>query len=64
MKPSRRALQAGLLRQLAVEADVDPRTIKRVFDGQVVRGMAGRRAFEALVHAGLLALDQQNPEER
>ena len=41
-------------RRLAVEADVDPRTILRAARGEPVRGMAGERANAALAAAGLL----------
>lgn len=37
-------IDSGLIRRLAVEADVDPRTIRRALRGDRVRGMAGRRA--------------------
>ncbi len=42
------------VRELAVRADVDPRTIVKELKGQRTRGMAGRRAREVLVEAGLL----------
>ncbi|KYF87532.1 hypothetical protein BE17_07250 [Sorangium cellulosum] len=42
------------LRQLAVKADVDPRTIAKVLRSEDVRGMAGHRARRALIEAGLL----------
>ena len=41
-------LDAGTLRRLAVEFDVDPRTILKVHRGEYVRGMARRRAERAL----------------
>jgi hypothetical protein len=54
-KPRRpRSLDAGTARQLAVEANVDPRSIIRVLQGQIVRGSAGARATAALKRAGLL----------
>jgi hypothetical protein len=42
------------LRQLAVKADVDPRSLKKLLAGKTVRGMAGRRAALVLRQAGLL----------
>lgn len=42
------------VRQLAVEANVDPRTIVRVLRGEEVKGNAGDRARAACVKAGLL----------
>lgn len=47
-------LDASSLRRLAVEADVDPRTIRKLLAGKRVRGMAGRRAALLLRQAGLL----------
>ncbi|MBI2393689.1 MAG: hypothetical protein HYV09_29215 [Deltaproteobacteria bacterium] len=41
------------LRRLAVEASVDPRTISKIIDGRPVRGMARRRALDALRRAGI-----------
>ena len=40
-------------RRLAVEAQVDPRTILRLARGGNVRGMAGERARAALAELGL-----------
>lgn len=45
---------AALLRQLAVSASVDPRTVAKALRGERVRGMAGRRVNRALAAAGLL----------
>lgn len=45
---------SAALRELAVRADVDPRTIKRVLEGAAVRGMPGRRARRVLEEAGYL----------
>ena len=45
---------AAIIREIAVVAQVDPRTIRRVLAGASVRGMAGRRARAALVEAGYL----------
>lgn len=41
-------------RALAVKAECDPRTIKKVLRGGFVRGMPGHRAKAALVEAGLI----------
>jgi hypothetical protein len=49
-----RRLDYAIARKLAVQAQVDPRTILRVHRGKPVRGMAGHRAREALIHAGFL----------
>lgn len=42
------------LKRIALEASVDPRTLRRVLRGEEVRGMAGYRAREALAARGLL----------
>ena len=47
-------LDAAAVRRLAVDASVDPRTIKKVLKGEAVVGLAGERARAALVKAGLL----------
>jgi hypothetical protein len=47
-------LDEALKRELAVKASCDPRTIQRVYDGERVRGLAGRRAKAALAEAGFL----------
>lgn len=52
LNPSR--LDAGALRKLAVEASCDPRTVRRVLQGQPVRGLAGERARAVLMQHGLL----------
>lgn len=41
-------------RRLAVQADCDPRTIRKALRGEEVRGMAGERAKKALREAGML----------
>ena len=47
-------LDAGTVRELAVAAECDPRTIERAYAGMPVRGLAGKRARRALREAGLL----------
>lgn len=47
-------LDAATLRRLAVRASCDPKTIRKVYDGQRVRGLAGHRARTVLSEAGLL----------
>lgn len=51
MAPMKRADKATV-RELAVKASCDPRTILKVLRGEAVRGMAGHRA-----RAAVLALD-------
>jgi hypothetical protein len=48
-------LDTATLRRLAVEFDVDPRTILKLFRGGRVRGMARHRATRALESIGLRA---------
>ncbi len=45
-------LDDATCRKIAVQADCDPRTIKKALRGEPVRGMAGRRARTALLEAG------------
>lgn len=53
-KARRTKLDAAKIRQLAVRAEVDPRSIERVLQGADVRGMAGERAKRILKEEGLL----------
>lgn len=60
--PTRKyTLDAATLRRLAVLADVDPRTIRKVLDGAAVRGMTGQRVRAVLLAQGYLH-DQPIPE--
>lgn len=43
------------LRKLAVEAEADPRTVQKVYEGKTVRGLALERVRRVLAAAGLLA---------
>ena len=54
MTASKRCPDASTLRELAVRGGVDPRTLRKLMAGKPVRGMAGRRAANALVQAGYL----------
>jgi hypothetical protein len=47
-------IDTATARRLAVAADVDPRTVIRVANGEAVRGMAAERAARVLRDAGLL----------
>ncbi len=49
-------VEAEMLRRLAVAAEVDPRTLRKLLRGAEVKGMAGRRARQVLADAGLLAV--------
>jgi hypothetical protein len=51
-KPSTPKIDKSRLRQLAVAASCDPRTIQRVLAGESVRGMSRERAEAALRAAG------------
>lgn len=49
-----KSIDASTLRRLAVQADVDPRSLLRLYHGKPVRGAAGHRARRVLVEAGYL----------
>jgi len=46
-------LDAATVREYAVKANVDPRTIEKAARGEPVRGMAGHRARATLKAAGV-----------
>lgn len=48
-------LSIAQLREIAAQANIDPRTLGKVVRGEPVRGMAGERAREALKAAGIKA---------
>jgi hypothetical protein len=50
-------------RKLAVEWEVDPRSLEKLLRGEEVRGMAGHRARAALHSVGI-ELAQNDSEER
>jgi hypothetical protein len=50
---------AAVIRELAVAASVDPRTLRKALVGAVVRGMPGHRARKVLAAAGLLLAEQE-----
>ncbi len=50
-------LDESTLRRLAVDASCDPRTIKKVYEGQPVEGLAGERARAILIKEGLLSTE-------
>lgn len=47
-----RSLNAHEVRQVAVKAEVDPRTVRRYLDGQTLRPMTGARIKRALEGLG------------
>lgn len=51
--PGMDRIPEALLRRLAVEAEVDPRTVVRVWKGQPVCGMSSERALRALQAHGI-----------
>lgn len=53
------SIDAATLRRLAVEASVDPRTIKKVLNGDAVVGLSGERARAVLIKEGLLSEDTE-----
>jgi DNA-binding MarR family transcriptional regulator len=52
-------LDAATLRELAVKASCDPRTISKVARGLLARGLAAGRARRALEKAGYVARKSQ-----
>ena len=48
---TRKTIDEANARRLAVKADCDTRTIKKVLRGERVRGMAGERALAVLIEA-------------
>jgi hypothetical protein len=57
-------LDSATLRRLAVRASVCPATIRKVFEGRPVRGLARYRALAALEEAGLKPMPVQKNRER
>jgi len=62
----KKRLEEALARELAVKASVDPKTIRKAYEGGAVRGMAGHRARAALKDFGLLESekDAEPPRSR
>lgn len=52
-----RTIDEGTARKLAVKADCDPRTIRKVLRGEGANTIASRRARAVLVEAGLIGED-------
>lgn len=48
----KRTIDEASARRLAVKADCDTRTIKKLVRGEEVRGMSGQRALAVLIEAG------------
>jgi hypothetical protein len=46
-------IDKATIRELAVKASCDPRTIEKVIRGEPVRGMARHRARRVLLEAGI-----------
>jgi hypothetical protein len=46
-------VDAGTLREISVEASVDPRSVKRVLNGEHIRGMADARIRKVLHDRGI-----------
>jgi hypothetical protein len=57
-------LDSATLRRLAVRASVCPATIRKVFEGRPVRGLARYRALSALEEAGLKPMPVQKNRDR
>jgi len=54
---AKKVLDEATKRELSVRGEVDPRTLEKVLRGQLVRGMAGRRARRVLEEAGFTVPD-------
>jgi len=52
-------LEYAQLRELAVRASCDPRTVSKVLRGEKVRGMPAHRALKVLKRAGLLTAEAE-----
>lgn len=57
-------LDAATVRQIAVLASVDPRTVLRALRGEPVRGMPGHRIRAVLQAEGLLPAEQREKPEQ
>jgi hypothetical protein len=58
-------LDSATLRRLAVRASVCENTIKKAFEGQPIRGLAGHRARQVLEELGFLpSRPSQNGDSR
>lgn len=51
------------LRRIAVEVDADPRTVRKILAGEIVRGVLGRRLRRELARRGYLDSLQNGPEQ-
>ncbi len=49
---TKKTIDEANARRIAVAADCDTRTIKKIVRGELVRGMVGERARKALQEAG------------
>ena len=57
-------LDKSRIRELAVRASCDPRSIEKLLRGEDVRGMAGHRARAALRAAGVELAQQHDDDNR
>lgn len=49
----RKTIDEATARRLAVKADCDPRTVRKVLQGDPLKSMSARRAHKVLVEEGL-----------
>lgn len=52
--PTKTVLSESEVRKIAVAAEADPRTVRRVINGQATKGMASQRIQAVLRRQGLL----------
>jgi hypothetical protein len=57
-----RRIDKATLRELAVKASADPRSIQKALRGQPVRGLAGHRVLAALKAAGICVPELREEE--
>lgn len=57
---SRRTIDEATARRLSVEANCDPRTLRKTLRGETAKSMASQRARRVLIAAGLLDDDTKS----
>jgi hypothetical protein len=62
--PIVKPLNAREIRQIAVEADVDPRTVVKVIEGQATGSSAAERIKTVLLRRGLVVEQPQQGRKR
>lgn len=55
----KRTICESTARELSVKAGCDPRTIRKVLQGEEPKSMSAKRALAVLIEAGLIQTDRQ-----